>query len=47
MYCFVYIKLQVGSVLEDYVLTVTGFNRGLSTLGDSMYANDGEKFSAK
>jgi len=46
-YVAVYEQFKVGSVLEDYVLTVSGFKSELSTLGDSMFQNDGEKFSAK
>ena len=40
------ISTQVGAG-DDYVLTVAGFNAALSTLGDSMDYNDGEKFSTK
>ena len=46
-YDFICIKLQVDSVLEDYRLTVGDQNQKLSTLGDSMYFSDGEKFTAK
>ena len=38
--------LQVGPG-EDYVLTVEGFNDALSTLGDSMGANNGMRFSTR
>ena len=32
---------------EGYMLTVGGFNTGLSTLGDSMSSNNGMKFTTK
>ena len=32
---------------DDYVLTVEGFNDALSTLGDSMFRNNGAKFTTK
>ena len=38
--------LQVGPG-DDYTLTVGGFNDAKSTLGDSMYENNGKKFSTK
>ena len=38
--------MQVGPG-DDYVLTVGGFNDALSTLGDSMYYQNGRKFTAK
>ena len=37
---------QVGGG-EDYELSVSGFNAGLSTLGDSLSYHNGMKFSAK
>ena len=37
---------QVG-VGEGYQLSVSGFNAGLSTLGDSLAYHNGAKFSAK
>ena len=40
------ILLQVGPG-HGYMLTVAGFNRALSTLGDSMYDLNGVKFSTK
>ena len=43
------ISTQVGAG-DDFVLTVTGFNAALSTLGDSMagtYSLNGMKFSTK
>ena len=36
--------LQVGPG-DDYTLTVEGFNDALSTLGDSMFRNNGMKFT--
>ena len=32
---------------DDYVLTVGGFNEAKSTLGDSMFSNNGRKFTTK
>ena len=40
------ISTQVGAG-DDFVLTVTGFNATLSTLGDSMALHNGKKFSTK
>ena len=40
------ISTQVGAG-DDFVLTVTGFNAALSTLGDSMGYSNGAKFSTK
>ena len=40
-------QTQVGPAADGYVLTVGGFNDALSTLGDSMYINNGMKFSTK
>ena len=37
---------QVGGG-EDYELSVSGFNAGLSTVGDSLAFSNGAKFSAK
>ena len=41
------IIIQVGPEDGGYALTVTEFNTGLSTLGDSMSYIGGMKFSAK
>ena len=38
--------LQVGPG-DDYELTVGGFNDAKSTLGDSMFSNNGRKFTTK
>ena len=38
--------MQVGPG-DGYVLTVGGFNKALSTLGDSMAYHNGMKFSTK
>ena len=38
--------MQVGPG-DNYVLTVTGFNQALSTLGDSMNYHNGIKFTTK
>ena len=38
--------IQVGPG-DGYVLTVGGFNKALSTLGDSMAYHNGMKFSTK
>ena len=44
---FVKTTTQVGPAADGYKLTVGGFNDALSTLGDSMAYNNGEKFSTK
>ena len=40
-------QFQVGPAADGYVLTVGEFNDTLSTLGDSMYHNNGSKFTTK
>ena len=40
------VRMQVGAG-DGYVLTVGGFNAGLSTLGDSMTYHNGMMFSTK
>ena len=40
-------QTQVGPAAGGYVLTVGRFNDALSTLGDSMYPNNGMKFTTK
>ena len=40
------IELQVDPG-DDFTLSVTEFNTTLSTLGDSMYSNNGQKFSTR
>ena len=40
------IQPQIGPG-ESYSLSVGGFNATLSTLGDSMYSNNGQKFSTR
>ena len=40
------IQPQIGQG-DSYTLSVGGFNATLSTLGDSMYRNNGEKFSTR
>ena len=38
---------QVGPEDDGYRLSVTDYNADLSTLGNSMYYNNGEKFSTR
>jgi len=42
-----YNKFSVGSDATGYTLTVGSFDRGASTLGDSMARSNGAKFSTK
>ena len=46
MMIIIMLMVQVGQG-DDFVLTVGGFNKGLSTLGDSMKHNNGQNFSTR
>ena len=46
MMIIIMLMVQVGQG-DDFVLTVGGFNKGLSTLGDSMTYHNGTGFTTK